>query len=124
MASAVPFSVSSSLTYSPDDGQPDAIHALVGSGVFDIKADRLLNLAGAGTTVITLDGPAKVLFIKVDAQAISPTVINVNINGGSENIEIAPGGGILLFNPVPVVGITSIDIVHTTTNIVHVVALG
>ena len=58
MASAVPFSVSSSLTYSPDDGQPDAIHALVGSGVFDIKADRLLNLTGAGTTVITLDGPS------------------------------------------------------------------
>ena len=64
MASAVPFNVSNSLTYSPDDGQPDAIHALVGSGSFDVKADRLLNLSGAGTVVITLDSAAKALFIK------------------------------------------------------------
>lgn len=123
MGSAIPFSGSISLSFSPDDSQPQAVRSLTLTGSFDVQDDDLLSLTGAGTESLTLKAAAKVLFIKVDSSATA-AAINVIANGGADTWEISPGGGILYMNPVPSAGITSLDIVYTTSNIVRVVALG
>lgn len=122
MPTAIPFTVSTSLSFSPDGVAPVSTQALSETGSYDQKDDDQFNLTGAGSASMTLKAAAKALQISVDASATAAE-INVNINGGTDDIEIAPGGHIQIFNPDPNVGITSLDIVHTTANVVKVIAL-
>ena len=122
MPTAIPFTVNASLAFSPDGVGPEATQAQSASGTYDEKDDDQFSLTGSGSAAMTLKGPAKALQISVDPSATA-SVINVRINGGTDDIEVAPGGHIQIFNPVPSVGITSLLIVHTTANVVKVIAL-
>lgn len=119
------WSLAGSLTFPPDSGQPNAIRDISGSGNFDNKIEPELNLVGAGTQVVdmgTITG-AKVVLIEVEPDATNPAPINVNLNGGSDDIEISPGGSWLYHNPSPTIGISAISIVHTDNKKVKITAL-
>lgn len=122
MPTAIPFTATASLSFSPDGTLPEASQASAGSGAYDAKDDDQFNLTGSGSTTLTLKGVAKGLQIVVDASATAAP-INVRINGGTDDIEISPGGHLQLYNPVPVGGITSVTIAYTTANVVKVIAL-
>ena len=122
MPIAIPFTITASLSFSPDGVLPAAAQAVSIAGAYDAKDDDQYNLAGTGSESITLKGPAKALQISVDANATSAP-INVNVNGGSDDLEISPGGHLQISNPVPIGGITTLAIVHTSANVVKVIAL-
>jgi hypothetical protein len=122
MPTSIPFTVSAGLTFSPDGVATESPHALSATGSFDQKDDDQVSLSGSGSVVLTLKGQAKALQISVDASATASPIL-VNVNGGSDDIEISPGGFMEVYNPVPSAGITAITITHTTANVVRVVAL-
>ena len=97
-------------------------HDLSAAGSFDEKDDDQFNLTGSGSVTVTLKGPVKALQISIDASSTAAP-INVRINGGTDDIEISPGGHMQVHNPVPSVGITSVEIIHTTANVVQVIGL-
>lgn len=111
--------VSVTVSFPPDDGQPVANHVYSSSITFDQKDDDIYTVTGAGTESVTLKGIAKVLFIKLNATATQP----VNINIGTDDWELAPGGLIMVVAPSPSVGISSLDIVHTADATVHLIGL-
>jgi hypothetical protein len=122
-----PFSVTAALKLPADVGlPPDPIPVAFSSG-FDSASEFVLNLDGDGTQTVPLGtmapAGAKGLLIKVDANE-EGAAVNVLINGSEQGIEIAPGGFFLYGNPAPVSGIAQLDLVHTTSNIVRVWALG
>ena len=122
MPIAIPFTITAGLSFSPDGVAAVCPHDLSASGSFDEKDDDQFNLTGAGNVIVTLKAAVKALQISVDASSTA-AVVNIRVNGGTDDIEIAPGGHMQVFNPVPVVGITSIEIIHTTSNVVKVIGL-
>jgi hypothetical protein len=124
---AAPFTISGSLVFAPDSGQPQATQPFSTASTFESKTEQELNISGAGSQVIsfgTLGSPgAKALLIEVDASSTGAP-INVNVNGGTDDLEISPGGFLALGSPAPVTGITSITIVSTTANKVRIRVLG
>lgn len=121
---ATAFSLSGTLDYPPDDGEPIVGRPFSQSGNFDSKSEADLVLTGAGTQSVGLGTvPAvKALLIEVDPTAQAP--VNVRVNSGTDDIEIAPGGFWAYSNPVPSAGITALDIVHTMDARVLVRLLG
>jgi hypothetical protein len=119
---STPFSVSVSISFSRDTSQPETTTAFALSDTFEAKDDDIYDLTGAGVESITLKGQAKLLFIKVAADAAAAEIL-VELNGGSDQIEIPPGGSKLIVNPAPSAGVTSLVINHTTANKVTLVAL-
>ena len=122
MPTAVPFTLAASIDFSPDGVAPTCPRSRSITGAWDEKDDDQHNLTGSGSVVVTLKGPAKALYITVDASSTAAP-LNIRINGGTDDIEISPGGLMVLSNPNPSVGITSVTIVHTTANVVTLVAL-
>jgi len=125
---STPFALQATLQLPPDVGLPQVSVALAVSSQFDSKADFDLQLTGAGTHSVNLGtsiAPGlKALLVKVDASATAAPItllVNGAVTGG---FEISPGGGIALASPNPVVGITALDIVHTTAVTVRIWALG
>jgi hypothetical protein len=119
---ATPVTVSVTVSFSPDTGQPEGSRTFSLSDNFDQKDDDIYVLSGAGTESVTLKTDAKVLLVKLNSAATAE--INLNVNAGTDNIEISPGGCILLCSPSPSTGITAIDIVYTSDAIVTLVSLG
>lgn len=119
-----PFSFQGTLVYPPDDGQPEATRDFSQSGNFDSKCEKDLSLVGAGTETVGFGtvSAAKAILIELAADALAP--VNINVNGGTDNIELAPGGFLAFSSPVPVVGITTFDIVYTMNAKVKVRILG
>lgn len=127
-AANTPFSFSGSLVMPPDTGQPNATISFSGSGSFKSRADSVLNLEGSGSVSISFGTTpaegAKAILIEVDTNSTGEPVL-VTVNGANEgDIEISPGGFMVISNPVPVAGITSLAIAHTTDNVVRVWVLG
>lgn len=121
---ATAFSIAGELNYPPDDGQPVGKRVFSQSGNFDSKAESDLVLSGAGTHDVGFGTVemAKAILIEVAATALAP--INVLINGGTDEVEIAPGGFLAYSNPDPDVGIESLSIVHTMDAKVQIRILG
>jgi hypothetical protein len=126
---ATPFTFSTTLTYPPDEGQANAERVGSVAANFDSKSEKTLQLTGSGTIAVdlgTIISPGtKAIFIEVDpGTGIAP--INVQFNGGGApgQVEISPGGFLCLASPVPIAGVTAIDIVHTTQVTVRFRALG
>lgn len=119
-----PYTYQGTLVYPPDDGQPDAIRDFSVAGQFGSKCEKDLELVGAGTETVSFGTvvAAKAILIEVAADALAP--VNINFNGGSDDIEIAKGGFLAFSSPVPVAGITTFDIVHTMDAKVKVRILG
>lgn len=126
---STPFSISGVLTYPPDDGKPAVERDISGSGSYDVKHEAEYPLTGSGTQVVSF-GPvtngAKAVQVEVIGDASAPTTpVNVRLNGGSDNLQISPGGGFTYFNPTPGVGgLISLSIVYTAACKVIVRALG
>lgn len=128
MATQEPFTASGALLYSPDDGKPQVQHDASHVGQFTQKAEEKLDLTGSGTHAVGFGSIAtpgvKAVQIEVDVGLPGQQPILVRVNGGTDDIELSPGGFITYCNPNPVAGITSLDIVHTTDVCVQVRLLG
>lgn len=126
---STPFSISGSLDYPPDDGQPVASRDFSVSNSFDSKEEADYNLASGGPSPQTVCfgtiTNAKAFLIEVAADS-SPSAapINVSINGGTDAWEIAPGGFLAYASPSPVSGIQSMEIAYTSAAKVKVRLLG
>lgn len=121
---ATPFSLQGSFTYPPDDGQPVATRAFSQSGNFSHRSESDYSLTGVGTQVVSLGSlPAvKAALIEVAPTSLAPVI--VTFNGGTDPVEIAPGGFLAYSNPTPSAGITALSIDYTNTTRVQVYLLG
>ncbi len=121
---ATAFTLTGSLKYPPDDGQPVAERPFSQSGQFDSKQESDLMLVGAGTHIVDFGtvATAKALLIEVAPTSLAP--INLNFNGGSDDVEIAPGGFLAFSSPVPSTGITDVSIDYTMDARVQIRVLG
>jgi hypothetical protein len=121
---STPFSMSGVFTYPPDDGQPVATRDFSQSGQFNSKSEEDLVLVGAGTISVGFGtvAMAKAVLIEVAATASAP--IEVKLNGGTDVLEISPGGFWAYSSPAPSVGITALDIDYTADAKVKVRILG
>lgn len=108
-----PFSLQGTFVYPPDDGQPIATRAFSQSGNFTHKSEQDLQLVGAGTKAVGFGTitALKAALIEVDPTSLAP--VNVRINGGTDDIELSPGGVWAYSNPSPASPITAITLVHT-----------
>jgi len=118
------FSIAGSLDYPPDDGQPIVKRPFSRSGNFNSKMEADLVLAGAGTQSVGFGTitQLKAALIEVDPTSLAPVILH--INGGTDPIEIAPGGFWAYSNPAPATPITSMDVVYTMDARVQVRLLG
>lgn len=128
MAATAPFTLSGTLSFPPDTGQPVVPLPFSASGNFTSKDESILNLTGSGTQSVPLgtipSAGAKAIMIKMDAgTGLSPIMVKVN-GSATGVIEVAPGGFIVISNPVPVAGITQLDIVYASAATVRITVLG
>lgn len=95
------------------------------SGSFTTKDGGILTLTGAGTEVVDLGTVTKVkaLLILVGTNTNADEV-GIKLNGQTTATPISPGGGMVLWSPVPDTGISALSIDYTTDITVQVVALG
>jgi hypothetical protein len=128
VAATAPYTLSGTLSFPPDTGQPVVALPFSASGNFTSKEEAIFNLTGSGTQSISLGtipgAGAKAVMIKVDAgTGLSP--VTVKVNGSSTGqIEVSPGGFLVLSNPTPTSGITQLDIVYSSNATVRVTVLG
>ena len=121
---ATPFTISGTLDFPPDDGQPIAKRPFSQSGSFDSKQEADLILSGAGTHIVgfgTVDN-VKGMLIEVAPTSLAP--VNIRVNSGTDDIEIAPGGFWAYSNPAPSSGITALSVVYTLDARVQIRLLG
>ncbi len=106
-----------------DEGQPAASAPFAFTGTYTSVSDSKLVMTGSGTQVVpfgTVGAPgAKAMLVEFEA-AVGAAVIQLRINGGTENLELAPGGFIVYASPSPAVGVTGLTIVRTTDATVRV----
>lgn len=118
------FALAGSLDFPPDDGEPSAKRPYSQSGSFTAKSEQDLVLTGAGTQAVGFGTITNVLAALIEVASTSAAPVNVRINGGTDDIEIAPGGFLAYSNPVPGTGISSMEVVHTMDARVQVRLLG
>ena len=122
-----PFAFVGSLLIPADPSLPQDPIPFQMSGQFLSENAQTLNLTGAGSKTVPFGtvGSAGLsgLLIKVDPSGSGQPVL-VTVNGGTQPIEVSPGGFLAVGSPSPVVGITAITIAYTTANVVRLWALG
>ena len=125
-AAPIPFTLAGELSYPPDDGQPAAPQPFSVQQTFEHEVKLKLELTGSDTKVVgfgSLAAPgAKAILIEVDKESLAP--VNLRFNGGSDDLEVSPGGFHAQGNPAPSAGITALSIVHTQDATVRVRILG
>lgn len=119
-----PYSLQGTFVYPPDDGQPNATRSFSQSGNFDHKSEKEYLLTGAGSQSVDLGSIpfVKAAVIEVDSTALAPIIVTVN--GGTDQVEISPGGFFVYSNPNPVAGLTQLDLAYTMNARVQVYLLG
>ena len=122
---AEPFTLQASLVLAPDDGQPNATIDYSFGGQFEHKVVQKLELSGTGSHTVgfgTVGSPgAKAIFLEYlnnAASGLSP--VQLTVNGGSDTIEVSPGGCFLYCNPTAASGITGMAIAHTSACTIRV----
>jgi hypothetical protein len=118
------FSISGTLNYPPDDGQPVASRPYSQSGNFDSKLELDLVLTGAGTHVVGMGTVAAVKGMLIEVTPTSQASVSIKINGGDDEWEVSPGGFIAYSNPTPDEAIEDISIVYAADCRVQLRALG
>ncbi len=129
MASSIPFQITGTLTYPPDDGQPDATHSSSVSSSFTGESKFKYELSGSGSQVVdfgTIDTTgAKGILIEVASDAAAGVMVQFNGGGASGQVEVTPGGHISLGSPTATSsGVLSMTLVHTVDATVRVRLLG
>lgn len=124
-ASTNPFVLQGTLSYPPDVGQPPVSISFELSGNYTTLLDARLEMTGAGTEVVPFGTVAgvKVMLIEYEVTA-GAAAIQLNVNSGTDDIELTPGGFWAYGNPVPAAGITALSIVRTADAVVRVRLLG
>lgn len=128
MATAVPFTLTGSLSFPPDDGVVASERVFSAVGSFESKAEFKYELTGAGTRTVnfgTIDtNGAKAILIEVMVGAVDPVMVRFNgsVTGG---VQLSAGGSISYANPTPDTdGVLSMEIDHTAAATVKVAILG
>lgn len=124
-ASANPFVLQGTLSYPPDVGQQPVGIPFALSGSYNTLADLRLEMTGPVTEVVpfgSVDG-VKVMLIEYEVTP-GAAPIQLNVNSGTDDIELTPGGFWAYGNPNPVAGITALSIVCTADAVVRVRLLG
>lgn len=128
MAVLQPFSLLAKLLFATDDGKPQVEHTAQGDGQFTTLAAGTLTVLGASTTPVpfgtTPAAGAKAVQLEYLADAVNLQPIQVTFNGGTDQMEISPGGSITYHNPNPVAGLTGMTLAHTTNGTVNYRVLG
>lgn len=122
---ALSYDISGTFKYPLVSGGDLESIAFAASGSADVKAAFRLGLTGSGTESVSLGTVAKVkaLYISVGT-GTGAAPVGIKLNGSATAFPIAPGGGLVLWSPSPVSGITQLDIDYTSDIQVEVVALG
>lgn len=125
---AEPFSIQASVTLPPDDGQPNSILDFSFTGQFTSKMVQRLELAGSGVHSVgfgSIGAPGvKAVFLEYlnnAATGLLPVILKVN--GGTDQIEVTPGGCWIYCNPNAVGGITALSITRTAGCTIRVTLL-
>jgi hypothetical protein len=119
------FTFSGTLSRPSAAGQPNCnipLPIVALSAAFNTKSEDEYILTGSGTKAVDMASVsivgAKFFSIEVGTvnaagqPAAAPVMLRVN--GGSDDIELAPGGWIIYSNPSPTaVGILSLSLIHT-----------
>lgn len=91
------------------------------SGNYRARVYERYALTGSGTKTVALaPSPGVSLLLVYVEAATSP----VEVDLGTDTIEVSAGGYLFLSNPSPTTGLTSIDLTHTTDATVQVLAVG
>jgi hypothetical protein len=98
------------------------------TGQYTQLQDSLLNLLGVGSESVpmgTIGAPGAIgLLISYPAGQTGAAPVLVTLNGGSQPLELAPGGMLVWFNPTPSAGLTACSIAYTTSCQLRVRVLG
>lgn len=125
--SATPFAFAGTLQIPGDSSLPQDPIPFGMNSQFGSENKQVLNLTGSGTKAFpfgTVGGSGlNGLLIKVDPNATAQPVM-VTINGGTQPLEISPGGFLAVGSPTPSSGITAITITWTSANVVRIWGLG
>lgn len=126
-AAAIAFNLTGQLQSPPDEGAPPVAIAFGVAGQAQSEEGGRLTLTGSGTKTIAFGsigspGAKAVLIEYLPTSSGAP--ITVKFNGGTDELEISPGGFFALGNPVPVDGITALTIVYSSDCQVRVKLLG
>lgn len=127
MASQNPFTFQGTLAFPPDEGQQPVPVAFGLANQYQSILDGRYVLTGSGSLVVpfgSVGSPgAKGMLIEVEA-ASGAQPVQVNVNGGTDDIEISPGGFLAYGSPNPATGITSLTIVYASDAVVRVRLFG
>jgi hypothetical protein len=122
-----PFSFAGALQLAADQSLPTDPIPFNSASQFVTLANTVLNLVGAGTQEVdfgsVVSPGAKGLFIRYDPQVGGLPVL-CTINGGSQPLELTPGGFIAWMDPTPAAGAISLSLVFTASCQVRVWVLG
>lgn len=123
-----PFSLQATLSLPGTPGLP--VDAIVFSmaAQYDSKAEFEYNLpSGSGTKVVDFGTMpalgAKAIVVHYEPLAAGP-VIALTINGGTQPLELTPGGMFVFASPTPAVGITAMTLAFTAAGRLRVWLLG
>lgn len=126
-AAALAFMLTGQLQAPPDEGAAPAAVAFGITGNYQSEEGGRLALSGAGTKVVSFGSVpaagAKAVLVEF-LQTTGAAPVQLRLNGGSEDIELSPGGFFALGSPNPVDGITELSIVYTTDVTLRVKLLG
>jgi hypothetical protein len=123
-----PFAFAGTLQLAADQSLPqDPIPFNVSSQYVALQKS-LLSLTGTGTVNVpfgSISAPgAKGLAIRYDSGQVGAAAVQVTINGGSQPLEVTPGGFIVWINPTPAAGVTAVSIAYTASCQLNVWVLG
>ena len=123
-----PYSISGTFNFVPDIGLAPTPVPLTFAGVFDQEESFKIDIGAAGDVDVPLvavpAAGAKLYLIKLDAgEDVEPILVkrNGSVTGGD---EISAGGFILVSNPTPDTGTTSLLITAASACTVRIWALG
>lgn len=117
---SAPLSISVNVQTPSVEGQPDCPFPLSLTTQYDHLTKHRLTFTGSGSKSVdfgSLATGAKAVLVTVDADT-SPSAapITFAVNGGTDAIEVSPGGFALLGSPSPTAsGITAMDITYTAS---------
>jgi hypothetical protein len=124
-ASTNPFQMQGTLSYPPESGAQQVPLPFGLSGSFTSLMDERLVMTGAGTQAVSFGSitNAKLLLVEYELTQ-GAAAIQLHINGSTDDIELTPGGVLLLGSPAPVAGVSSLGIERTSDAVVRVRILG
>jgi hypothetical protein len=126
-ASTNPVILQGTVSFPPDEGQTPVPVTFGLSTTYTSDVEARLIMVGAGTTAVpfgTVGSPgAKVMLLEFEADPAAQPV-QVKFNGGSETLELSPGGFLAYGSPNPGVGISSLSITRLGDAIVRVRLFG